>query len=212
MKFNLTRTAGLAAAVAVLAGGGLATAAVASTGNAAAKTVAQAQAAVPALTPAQVKYVHQSWGDPKTELGVVILAPKGWNMVKLSTFEAKFTSSNKLWNLRVNGVYQGATPVAKVVAQKKAALQGVKGYKLISQTNGSMKATNPSFEGVVFHYTTLVYSYTDGNTTRLVVDRFTNAFGANTTDLELSAGGRPQDRSGLEAVVNTATRDYVRLP
>lgn len=212
MKLNLSRTAGLAAAVAVLAGGGLATAAVASTGNAATKTVAQAQAAVPALTPAQVKYVHQSWGDPKTELGVVILAPKGWNMVKLSTFEAKFTSSSKLWNLRVNGVYQGETPVAKVVAQKKAALQGVKGYQLISQTNGSMKATNPSFEGVVFHYTTLVYSYTDGSTTRLVVDRFTNAFGENTTDLELSAGGRPQDRPGLEAVVNTATRDYVRLP
>lgn len=212
MKINLSRTAGLAAAVAVLAGGGLATAAVASTGNAATKTVAQAQAAVPALTPARVKYVHQSWGDPKTELGVVILAPKGWNMVKLSTFEAKFTSWNKLWNLRVNGVYSGEYPLPAAVASKKAALQGVKGYKLISQTNGSMKATNPAFEGVVFHYTTLVYTYTDGSTTRLVVDRFTDAFGSNTADIEMSAGGRPQDRAGLEAVVNTATRDYVRLP
>ena len=212
MKFNLTRCAGLAAAVAVLAGGGLAAVAGASTTNAATTTVAKAQAAVPALTPAQLQYVHGYWGDPKTELGVVILAPKGWNMVKLSTFEAKFTSSNKLWNLRVNGVYPGTTPVAQVVAKKKAALKGVKGYKLISQTNGATKATNPSFEGVIFHYTTLVYSYTDGSTTRLVVDRFTDAFGENTTDIEMSAGGRPQDRAGLEAVINTATRDYVRLP
>jgi hypothetical protein len=102
--------------------------------------------------------------------------------------------------------------VAQVVAKKKAALQGVKGYKLLAQTNGSTKATNPNFEGVTFHYTTLTYTYTDGAITRLVVDRFTDAFGVNTTDIEMSAGGRPQDRAGLESVVNTATRDYVRLP
>ena len=87
-------------------------------------TVAKAQAAVPALTPAQVKFVEQSWGDPKTELGVVILAPKGWNMVKLSTFEAKFTSSNKLWNVRMNGVYPGETPVTRSSRRRRRRCRG----------------------------------------------------------------------------------------
>jgi hypothetical protein len=212
MKFNLTRTAGLAAAVAVLAGGGLATAAVASTNSSANVVVANTQAAVPALKPAQLKYVHAYWGDPKTELGMSIYAPKGWNMVKLSTFEVKMTSSNKLWNLRVNGI-PDEIPVKKAVAGKLAALHHVKGFKLIAKVDGTTKATNPAYEGVVFHHTTITYTYTDPRRgTRLVVERIGASYDTDYTDLELSAGGRPQDRAGLDAVVNTATRDYVRLP
>jgi hypothetical protein len=211
MKFNLTRTAGLAAAVAVLAGGGLATAAVASTTNHANAAVANAQAAVPALKPAQLKFVEHSWGDPKTEVGVITLAPRGWNMVRLSTFESKFTSSNKLWNLRVYGSAP-ATPMNKAVAAKLKALHAVKGFKLISQTHGSVKATSKYMEGETYTFTTIVYTYSDGaRGTRLVVERIVSTY-ANTQEFELAAGGRTQDRAGLEAVANAATRDYVRLP
>ncbi len=34
----------------------------------------------------------------------------------------------------------------------------------------------------------------------------------NTQEFELAAGGRTQDRAGLESVANAATRDNVRLP
>lgn len=211
MKFKLTRTAGLAATVAVLAGAGLATAAVASTTGHANATVANTQAAVPALKPAQLSFVEKSWGDPKTDVGVITLTPKGWTMVKLSTFEAKFTSPNKLWNVRIHG-NAAAMPMNKAVAAKLKELHAVKGYKLISQTNGKVKTTSPYMEGETYTFTTIVYSYPDGaRGSRLVVERIVSIFD-NTQQLELAAGGRTQDRSGLEAAANAATRDYVRLP
>ncbi|QNE19714.1 hypothetical protein F1D05_19540 [Kribbella qitaiheensis] len=211
MKFNLTRTAGLAAAVALLAGGGLATAAVASTSGQANATVANTQAAVPALKPAQLSFVEKSWGDPKTDVGVITLTPKGWAMVKLSTFEAKFTSPNKLWNLRIHG-NAASTPMKQAVAAKLKELHAVKGFQLISQTNSSVKSTSPYMEGETYTYATIVYSYPDGQRgTRLVVERIISTY-ANTQEFELAAGGRPQDRPGLEATANAATRDYVRLP
>lgn len=168
--------------------------------------------AVPALTPAQVQYEHKGWGDPKTEVGIVVWAPKGWKMVKLSTFEAKFTSPNGLWNLRVNGSTAGK-PLKTLADTKVAALQGAKGFTLISRVNGTTKATNPSFTGVTFHHTTLTYSYTDpGHGTRLVVDRFGAVDDPAYSLFEISTGGRPQDRPGLNALTAKVTQDFIRLP
>jgi hypothetical protein len=208
MKFNLTRTAGLAAAAAVLASGGLATAAVASTTDHA--SVTATRAATPALKPAQLKFVERDWQN-KSDIGVITLVPKGWKMVKLSPLTAKFTSPNKLWNVRIQGSAP-ATPMNKAVAAKLKALHGVKGFKLISKTDGKVKATNKYMEGETYTFTTIVYSYKDGaRGTRLVVERIVSTYD-NTQEFELAVGGRTQDRAGLEAVANAATRDYVRLP
>jgi hypothetical protein len=171
------------------------------------------QPAAAALTPAQVTYQHQSWGDPKTEVGVVILAPKGWSMVKLSTFEVRFSSPNKLWNLRVNA---GASDLpVKTIADREQTHTGssTQDYKLISRVDGTTKATNPNFTGVVFHHTTLTYSYTDPvRGARLVVERFVSLDDIPHTLFELSAGGRPQDAAALAAITNKATEDFIRLP
>jgi hypothetical protein len=221
MTLSLTRTAGLAAAVAVLAGGTLATAAVAATESAtmpqattsAWSTSVVSQASVPALKPSQVKYVHRYWGNPNTELGFVIWAPKGWKMVKLSTYEAKFTSPNKLWNLRVNGLVSPEKPLKTMVDAKVAALRGTRNIKFISRVNGTTKATNPAFGDMTFHHTTLTYSYKNAaGKTRLVVDRFVAVSDATHTQVEISTGGRPQDKAGLNAITAKATEDYVRLP
>jgi hypothetical protein len=213
MKFTLTRTVGLTAAVAVLAAGGIATVAVAGTTHNATRTVASAQTAVPALEPSQVKYEHKVWGDPKTEVGIYVWGPKDWPMVKLSTFEAKFTSPNKLWNVRVNGRVDGQPTLKKKVDDKVAALHGVTGFKLISRVNGTMKATNPSYPDAKLTYTTLTYTYTDGaRGTRLVVDRFVAVYDATHTTFEISTGGRPQDRAGLDAITAKVTQDYICLP
>jgi hypothetical protein len=218
MTLNLSRNAGVAAAVAVLAGGTLATAAVAATESA---TLPQATTSawsavgtsVPALKPSQVKYVHSYWGNPNTELGFVIWAPKGWKMVKLSTYEAKFTSPNQLWNLRVNGLVSPEKPLKTMVDAKVAALRGTMNIKFISRVNGTTKATNPAFGDMTFHHTTLTYSYKNAaGQTRLVVDRFVSVFDATHTHVEISTGGRPQDKAGLNAITAKATEDYIRLP
>lgn len=213
MTFRITRTAGLAAAVTILAGGGLAAAAVANTHTVSAPIAVTRATAVPALTPAQVKYKHQSWGDPKTEVGIILWAPTNWRMVKLSTFEVKFISPNALWNLRVNGTITPEKPVNSAVDAKIAALKATKGLRIISRVDGSTKATSPYSAGLTFHHTTLTYSYTDdARGSRLVVDRFVSAIQATGTDFEISAAGRPQDKAGLDAITAKATQDYARLP
>lgn len=168
---------------------------------------------VPALKPAQLKYQHQSWGDPKTELGMVILAPQGWKMVKLSTFEVKFTSPNGRWNLRVNGLPKDR-PI-KTGSDDKYALtsSSTEDFRLVSRETGTTRATNPSFAGMVFHHRTLTYTYTDPTRgRRLVVDRFVSLDDTSHTLFEVNAGGRPQDAAALAAITAKATEDFIRLP
>jgi hypothetical protein len=135
-------------------------------------------------------------------------------MVKLSTFEAEFISPNALWNLRINGSFTpGQKPVKSAVDAKIAALKATKGLRIISRVDGATKATSPYSGGLTFHHTTLTYSYADSaRGSRLVVDRFVAAFQATGTDFEISAGGRPQDKAGLDAITAKATQDYARLP
>jgi hypothetical protein len=144
MRFSITRTASIAAAVTTLAGCGVATAAGTNTHTISAPTAVTRAAAVPSLTPAQVRYEHRSWGDPKTEVGVIVWTPANWRMVKLSTFEAEFISPNALWNLRINGSFTpGQKPVKSAVDAKIAALKATKGLRIISRVDRTTKATSP---------------------------------------------------------------------
>lgn len=206
----LTRATGIGLAVAVLATGGLTTAAVARSQPG---RDGSSVAGLPALDPAQVKYEHQSWGDPKTELGIVIPAPRGWKKVKLSTFEAKFISPNGQWNLRVNGAPRDQ-PIKTGSDQKYALISAsAESFQLVSRETGTTRATNPAFAGVVFHHRTLTYTSTDPKRgRRLVIDRFVSADNNPHALFELSAGGRPQDAAALAAITAKATEDFIRLP
>lgn len=227
-----TRATGIGLAVAVLAAGGLATAAVARSQSDGAKspvagpgkpasqptaerpsTSPKVVDTVPALKPAQLQYQQQNWGDPKTELGMVTWAPKGWKMAKLSTFEVKVTSPNGRWNLRVNGSPK-EQPI-KTAADAKYALMSssTADFELVSREAGTTRATNRAFAGVVFHHRTLTYTYTDPTRgRRLVVDRFVSADDAPHALFEVSTGGRPQDAAALAAITAKATEGFIRLP
>ncbi|MEU4396639.1 hypothetical protein [Kribbella sp. NPDC023855] len=203
----LTRAiAGIGLAVAVLATGGLTTAAVArSQPDSAWSPVAGA--------PAPLQYEQRSWGDPKTELGMVIQAPNGWKMVKLSTFEVKFTSPDGQRNLRVNGAPKDQPIKTAADAKYAVVSSSTPAFKLISREAGTTRATNPAFAGVVFHHQTLTYTYTDpARGRRLVVDRFVSADDLPHTLFEVSTGGRPQDAAALTAITAKATEDFIRLP
>jgi hypothetical protein len=170
-------------------------------------------AATPPLTTQGLTYTNRSWGDPKTELGVVVPIPTTWAMTKVSTFESRFTSPNTLWTLRLNGVLAKPQPRATYVTQKLAALQSTPDFRLISRTDNSGKATGPTFDGVTFQYTTLTYTYTDPTRgTRLVLDRYVTIDNATTTGFEIAASGRPEDLSALQTIATKATLGYVRIP
>lgn len=165
------------------------------------------------LTTKGLTYVNRVWGDPKTELGVIVPIPNTWSMAKVSTFESRFTSPKKLWTLRLNGVLTKPQPRATYVTQKLAALQSTPGFRLISRTDTTGKATSPVFAGLTFQYTTLTYTYTDpARGIRLVLDRYVTIDNATNTGFEVATSGRPQDLPALETIATKATLGYVRLP
>ncbi|MDX6260103.1 MAG: hypothetical protein QOH84_1791 [Kribbellaceae bacterium] len=227
-----TRATAIGATLAVLATGGLATAAVArshsssdgawnAVGGAASQPVVKKPATtqpkpvdkVPALKAAQVQYEHQSWGDPKTEVNMTVWAPKGWKKVKLSPLEAKFTSPNGVWNLRVDATQ--TDQLLKAVADNRYAVvkASVEDFHLISHTTASTRATNVNYQGMVFHHQTLTYTYTDPTRgRRLVVDRFVSLDTNPHPLFETTTGGRPQDAAALAAITTKATEDFIRLP
>jgi len=134
-------------------------------------------------------------------------------MVKLSTFEVRFSSPNKLWNLRVNA--NASDLPVKLLADRKLTLAGTASadFRLVSRVNGTTRATNPNFSGMVFHHTTFTYTYTDpARGPRLVVDRLVSVNDLQHTLFEIVAGGRPQDGAALTAITAKATQDFIRLP
>ncbi|WP_328331024.1 hypothetical protein OHA70_10320 [Kribbella sp. NBC_00382] len=225
----LTRATVIGVAVAVLATGGLATAAVAHShsssdgawsGVGGASAVKKSAAThqkpvdkVPALKAAQVRYQHQSWGDSTVEAYIGIWAPTGWKKVKLSPLEAKFTSPNGLWNLRVDATEKDQ--LLKATADNRYAVikASVADFHLISRVTGSTRATNANYQGMVFHHQTLTYTYTDPTRgPRLVIDRFVSLDTNPHPLFETTTGGRPQDAAALSAVTTKATEDFIRLP
>jgi hypothetical protein len=172
-----------------------------------------ARRAEPPLTTAGLSFAVRTWGDPKTELGVLVPIPSTWTTSLLSTFESRFTSPNGLWTLRVNGVISEPRPRAAVVTTKLSELRATPGFRLVSRTEGSVKATNPVFAGLTFQQTTLTYTHTDpARGTRLVVDRFVTVDNATSTAFEVAAAGRPQDLAALQAITAEATTGYARVP
>lgn len=169
-------------------------------------------AAVPPLT--SVTYHLESWGDPVWESGLLVSVPKSWTKVKLRTYEAKFTSPNKLWVLRVDGTNEGS-PISlkKATDTKVVSLRSVPGLKIIARVDGTTRCKSAYCDNQTYRHTTLTYLYTDAaQGTRLVINRFVAADGNDSTSFEVIAAGRPQDRPGLEAIATTATADNVRLP
>ncbi|GAA3571461.1 hypothetical protein [Kribbella ginsengisoli] len=224
-----SRATAIGAAVAVLATGGLATAAVARShsssdgawsdvgGAPAVKKPAATQSKpvdkVPALKAAQVRYQHQSWGDSAAKAYIGIWAPTGWKKVKLTPLEAKFTSPNGLWNLRVDATENDQ--LLKTATDDRYALikASVADFHLIARTTGSTPAAEHSYQGMVFHHETLTYTYTDPTRgPRLVIDRFVSLDTNPHPLFETTTGGRPQDAAALAAVTTKATEDFIRLP
>jgi hypothetical protein len=213
MLLNLGRRIAVGAASAALATGTLAggLAASAGTHDAAGSTqpARLATAAVAPLTPSQLTYMTKGWGDPQTEAGIIASVPSGWTQTRLALWESKFTSANKLWNVRFNGRLSGTQSLNAAADAKLAALRATLGMRLISRTYGE----STGYEGMPLRHVTIVYSYTDGaRGTRLVVNRWINIYEGSGTDTEVSTGGRPQDRAGLTAVTAQATRTYAELP
>ncbi|MFC0623471.1 hypothetical protein [Kribbella deserti] len=207
MRFQFKRVIGIAALVGIAGTGALASTAA----NAASQAPAASTSAA-AVAPLNVTaYQYHVWGHnkPNDEWTVSTHAPKGWTKARLDVGTTRFTSPNKLWNLRVDGYIEGreAPTFNAAINAKIKALRGTKNFRVLSIVDGSTKSMN--YRGY-YPTKTMTYTYTDGSgAKRLVIFRVLNPQASfKLVGGEISAGGRAADHVGLHKVVDRATRAY----
>ncbi|MFC0627353.1 hypothetical protein [Kribbella deserti] len=204
MRLQLKRAIGIAALVGLAGSGAVATAANAAEPN---PSVVATQAA--SVAPLKVTaFQRHLWGQ-LDYYSVSTDAPKGWRKTQLDVGMARFTSPNKLWNLRVDGDLEGRDPRTfnAAINAKIKALRGTKNFRVLSIVDGSTKSLQ---YGGYYPTKTMTYTYTDASgAKRLVIHRVFNPIGHHrVTEGEISAGGRVTDHVGLHKVVDRATGAY----
>jgi hypothetical protein len=133
---------------------------------------------------------------------VTATLPATWRYVKLNRDEFRFADRSAPRMIRIRVGLGDKVSTATAAAQKQAALRGTRGLKVLSRSTTTMTSTMQQGPLTV---TTLVYTYRSGSTTRWVATRYVGQHGERTASLELSVGGRVQDRALLTTVLNKAT-------
>lgn len=131
---------------------------------------------------------------------VSAVLPKSWRYVKLSNEEFRFSDRTAPRMIRIRMVHGGTTAVQ--AKHKQDALKGTRGLKVLSRKTATMRSTTHQGPLTV---TTLVYTYKSGSTTRWVATRYVAQWGLKSANLELTVGGRLQDRAALAAILDNAT-------
>jgi hypothetical protein len=141
---------------------------------------------------------------------ISVAVPKNWRMTQPNPqIEARFTDpTTKRW-IRVEAGFTVRRPTAESMAARVAELkQGnpAAELKIISQQSGT--ATHD--DGTPLTYSTLIYSYIPGDTTRYVIVRWVTLAKSGLAAVEMTSTGLPQDRPALLSVLQRATKSVVR--
>ncbi|HEY0692756.1 MAG TPA: hypothetical protein VGD71_27415 [Kribbella sp.] len=141
---------------------------------------------------------------------ISVRVPKNWQMTQpYPKIEARFTdSTTKRW-IRLEAGFTVRRPPAESMAARVAELkQGdpAVALKIISQQSG----TAIHDAGTPLSYSTLIYSYIPGDSTRYVIVRWVALDKSGLAAVEMASTGLPQDRSALLAVLQHATESVVR--
>jgi hypothetical protein len=143
---------------------------------------------------------------------VTVQVPVGWNMTRPEEDEARYTDPlNQRW-IRIEAGTLIQTPPAALMRGRNQNLRTIDpaaDLALLSQRDATMTATN----GVRLTVSTMAYTYIPDKvplTRRYVLVRWI-AFGESpNTAVEISVTGLPQDKKGLEAILDRATKTVRR--
>ncbi|MFF0267414.1 hypothetical protein [Kribbella sp. NPDC004536] len=155
-------------------------------------------AAVSTASPVFVKRYFNCYYDEGCFATAVL--PRTWRAVRLGTDEYRFADRSAPRMIRIRMNLTGPSPAA-AAKHKQAALKGTRGLKILSRKS----ATNTHAQQGPLTMTTLVYTYRSGSTTRWVATRYVAQWGMTTANIELTVGGRLQDRVLLTKVLDKAT-------
>jgi hypothetical protein len=137
-----------------------------------------------------LRYTVQTFGTDKVSVSVEV--PEGWKSAQTGT-RPRFLDPTGIWQLRFDTRGSRQSPEQSV--KTRAASIDEQDLEVLSRDNG-----------------TLVYTYTDQTRgPRMGLSRWLRADSGNGSAIEITVGGRPQDASGLRAVLDHAT-ETLTLP
>ena len=124
--------------------------------------------------------------------------------IALGRGQDRFNDPTRDRMIRFNVHLGGRVSTATAIKQKKAALQGTPGLRVLGTSTVTMQTTMGRSTG-----STIVYTCRRGNTTRWVATRYIGPAGEAL--IEITVAGRLKDRKVLGTVINRATQS-ITLP
>lgn len=142
------------------------------------------------LQPDSLQYAVQTFGSADAAVSAEV--PTGWKSSQTGT-RPRFLDPTGVWQIRFDTRGSKQSPDQLVAARARSIDE--RDLKVISRDNG-----------------TLIYTYLDQTRgPRMGLSRWISADGGNSSAVEITVGGRPQDEAGLRAVLQHAT-DTLQLP
>lgn len=150
-----------------------------------------------------------SWytGDNPDDGGVDVRAPRGFEMTKTATGQARFNDDTRTWLLTIDPVHQEAH-VVDLMRARERELAGLRDLEIVKD--------GVTIDSESRRLATVTYRYTNAaGEARLVRTRYVagppyeSAHNEYYAYGEITVAGRPQDRAGLDAMLRTATRSLL---
>jgi hypothetical protein len=158
-----------------------------------------------ALQAAGIQYVSKKFGTKTAD--ITIEAPAGWKYVKQDAYNAWFVGPEGTWRLRVDATANARDIDQALKTRERSLARSANRLKVLGREDG-VQQTNWG-PGMLRHRT-LVYSYQSSDRgLRYVMNRFVAIGDAGRTAVEITVSGRPEDQTGLEAVLAQATATIV---
>lgn len=181
------------------------------TGPSQSPSVASAQSVRPPdpaggpLDPAALRFEPKKFGTKTADIGLEV--PKEWKYVRQDDYNAWFVGPSGAWRLRVDATANPRSIDDMLTARERSLKASTKDLKVIDRAKGTQDV---GWSPGTLSYRTLVYSYTSSDRGhRLVINRFIALGDGGRTAIELTTSGRPEDETGLTAVLEQATKTLV---
>ena len=142
------------------------------------------------LQPGSLQYVQQTFGTQSFSVSAEV--PAGWKSSQSGT-RPRFVDPTGVWQIRFDTRGSKQSPDEEVTGRARSIDE--KDLKVLSRDNG-----------------TLIYTYVDQTRgPRMGLSRWISTDGGQSSAVEITVGGRPQDEAGLRAILEHAT-DTLQLP
>ncbi len=169
------------------------------------ETRTSADPAAGPLDPSALQFEKKKFGTKVADISLEV--PKGWKYVRQDQYNAWFVGPGSTWRLRVDATANSRTIDEMMTARERSLRKSTKELKVLHRDKGSEQvAWSP---GTLTHRT-LTYTYLNADRGhRLVINRFVALGDGGRTAVEITTSGRPEDETGLDAVLAQATTTLI---